>query len=86
MINSYFRTTLNKSPLQIYPTQTKIQADKIKYRKYNLLILILNKASLKTLRLSFNAIHDHSKIFAQSLQKVSQLCEKNINLTVFLAF
>ena len=90
MINSYFRTLPTKPLTQGYYTTTRISIEKpitqIKYRKYRLIILILAKACQKTLKLSFEAISEKSKAIPMALSKMSQLNEKNINLSIYLAF
>lgn len=90
MINSYFRTTPTKPPTQSFYSTTRIPIERpitqLKYKKYKLFILIIARATLKTLKLSFEAINDNSKIMPTALSKLVQLSEKNTTLTMYLAF
>jgi hypothetical protein len=57
MINSYFKTTPTKYPTQSFYTKSLLSTEKannlLKYKKYKLILLILSRATFKTLRLSF---------------------------------
>lgn len=90
MINSYFRTLPTKPATQSYYTTTRIPIEKpitqLKYKKYRLIILILARSCQKTLKLAFEAISEKSKTISMALNKMSQLNEKNINLSLYLAF
>lgn len=90
MINSYFRSTAPKPSLQSYYTTTRIPPEKptlqLKYKKYKLIILILTRTTHKTLKLTLDAINENSKSMASAITKITQLSEKNIGLTLYLAF
>ena len=90
MINSFFKTTINRPSQQSAPSSNRLSFDKpylqVKFKKYKLIILLLTKATAKTLKLSFDAINEWAKIVPSALNKLSNLCEKNTNLSVYLAF
>lgn len=90
MINSYFRTTSNKSTIPGFSSSSRLPIDRFgtqaKYKKYKLMLLILTRATFKTLKLTYDTIYENSRSFSQILNKLAQHCEKNINLTVHLAF
>lgn len=92
MINSYFRNanTATKPSLPSFYTTNRIPIEKpiaqLKYKKYKLFILIIARATIKTLKLSFEAICENSKTVPAALTKMSVFCEKNMNLSMYLAF
>jgi hypothetical protein len=90
MINSYFRNVATKPSQQSFYTTTRIPIERpitqLKYKKYKLFILIITRAALKTLKLTFEAINDNSKTLPSALNKISQLSEKNMSLSLYLAF
>jgi hypothetical protein len=46
----------------------------------------LARVAYKTLKLTFDTINEKSKVVNAAISKMSQFSEKNINLTMFLAF
>ena len=90
MINSFFKTTINRPSQQNIPPHNRLSYEKpylhLKFKKYKLVLLLLSKTTAKTLKLSFDAINESAKIVPSALNKLSQLCEKNTNLSVYLAF
>lgn len=90
MINSYFKTAINKPSTQSFYGTSRLNAEKTylqnKFKKYKLIILLLSRATFKTLKIAFDAVAESSKTIPQALTKFSLLCERNTNLTVYLAF
>lgn len=90
MINSYFKTTINKPSTQSFYGTSRLTAEKTylqnKFKKYKLIVLLLSRSTFKTLKISFDAVAESSKTLPQALAKFSLLCERNTNLTVYLAF
>lgn len=90
MINSYFKTTINKPATQSFYATNRLTAEKTylqnKFKKYKLIALLLSRATFKTLKISFDAVAENSKTLPKALAKLSLLCERNTNLIVYLAF
>lgn len=92
MINSYFRSIKrdpNISPYtpysSFYSTQQQ-QHNQSHKNKYKIFIIILNKATQRTLQDGFDQILNKHKKIIHNLTRLSTLSEKNINLCIHFCF